>query len=193
VRAPRDTLVHLTPDGDLVPGATPGAVRLWPFTQSRRFLWRSRNPRWLDPINLLALRTAPAAVVEMLARQGWQRPDDGATHRTWIDGAFVTMTDHTALGDRSERVHIRLFAFGDATLVAAHHEVAKNGGHHHVTSWDRARQVTADALDAAGATRIAPTGVLTPPDLRGAASDGRVWRLVADEAPDTPAGERPTG
>ncbi len=183
---PRDTFVHLTPDGDLVPGAVAGAVRLWPFTQSRRFMWRSRNPTWLDPINLLVLRTSPTRVVQMLARQGWQRPSDGATHRTWIEDAFVTMSDHIALGDRAERVHIRLFAFVDATLIAAHHEVADNRGHHHVTSWDRARAVAAAALESAGASRLGPTGVLTPVDLRGVASDGRVWRLVADEAAPSP-------
>ena len=180
MRISRDTLVHLTPDGDLAPGAVPGTVRLWPFTQSRRFPWRSRNPIWLDPINLLVLCTSPATVVRMLAEQGWQRPDDGATHRTWIDGALVTMSDHTALGDRAERVHVRLFLFADATLVAAHHEIADNGGRHRVTSWDRARQITAEALEAVGARRIAPTGDLTPRDLRGAPNDGRVWRLVPD-------------
>ena len=179
MRVSRDTIVHLTPNGDLVPGTAPGAVRVWPFTQSRRFRWRSRHPTWLDPVNLLVLRAAPAQVVQMLAEQGWQRPDDGATHRTWIDGAFVTMSDHSALGDRYERVHVRLFALGDATIIGAHHEVADGRGHHHVTSWDRAREAAADALEAAGARQIAPTGVVTPPDLRGVPCDGRVWRLVA--------------
>ena len=178
MKVPRNTLVHLTPDGDLMLGRTPGAVGLWPFTQSRRFLWRSQNPRWLDPINLIVVNVPPAAVVAMLAEQGWRRPDDGATHRTWIDGRFVTMCDHTALGDRSERVHIRMFRFADSTLVAAHHEVASERGHR-VTSWDRARQVTTQALEAAGTAKIAPTDVITPLDLRGVASDGRVWRTVA--------------
>lgn len=178
----RDTLVHLTPDGDLVPGETPGTSSVWPFTQSRRFWWRSRNPRWLDPINLLVLRTPPGEVVALLRTQGWARPDDGATHRTRIDGTFVTMFDHTALGDRAERVHVRLFALADSTLVAAHHEVADEGGHHNVTSWDRARQVTSEALEAAGASRIAPTGVVTPVDLRGVPSDGRIWRIVGPGA-----------
>lgn len=178
MRVSRDTLLQLTPDGDLVPGAQPGAPTVWPFTQSRRFLWRSRNPRWLDPINLLVLRTAPAQVIAMLDEQAWSRPGDGATHRTRIDGAFVRMFDHSALGDRAERVHVRIFAFADSTLVAAHHEVADARGHHNVTSWDRARQVTADALEAAGASRLAPSGVVTPIDLRGVPSDGRIWRLV---------------
>ncbi len=181
MKVPRHTLVHLTPDGDLVPGAAAGAVRLWPFTQSRRYPWRSQNPNSLDPINLLVLGTAPATVVDLLAERGWRRPDDGATHRTWIDGAFVTMFDHTALGDRSERVHIRVFAFADATLVAAHHEVADDRSHHRVTSWNRARETVAEALATAGVSRITPTGVITPTDLRDATSDGRVWRLVADE------------
>lgn len=179
MRIPRSTIVHLTPDGDLVPGTAPGAFRLWPFTQSLRFLWRSRNPGWLDPINLIVADAAPTAVLRMLSERGWTRPEDGATHRTWIDGHFVRMSDHTALGDRAERVHVRVFACASATLVAAHHEVADDRGHHHVTSWDSARQVTADALAAAGASRLDPTGVITPPDLRGAPSDGRAWRLRA--------------
>jgi hypothetical protein len=180
MRVPRDTVVHLTTDGDLVPGVAPGTPQLWPYTQSRRFLWRSRNPKWLDPINLLVLGTTPETIVEILAHQGWQRPDDGATHRTWIDGAFVTMTDHTMLGDRSERVHIRLFPFADATLVAAHHEVANARGHHRVTSWNRARETVAEALVTAGVNRMEPTGVITPTDLRAVTSDGRAWRLVVD-------------
>jgi hypothetical protein len=178
VRVPRDTIVHLTPDGDLVPGEVPGAVRLWPFTQSRRFLWRCQTPKRLDPVNVLVLERSPAAVLQMLTRQGWERPGDGATHRIWVDGRFVRMFDHTALGDRAERVHVRLFPLADATLVAAHHEVADDRGHHHVTSWDRARQVAADALEVAGAARTTPTGVVTPPNLRGVASDGRIWRLI---------------
>lgn len=164
-----------------MPGEATGAIGLWPFTQSRRFLWRSQNPTWLDPINLIVLRTSPSIVVGMLARQGWQRPDDGATHRTWMDSTFVTMSDHTALGDRVERVHVRLFALADATAIAAHHEIAGDRGHHRVTSWDRARHTTADALESAGLARLAPTGVITPRDLRGVPSDGRAWRLVALE------------
>jgi hypothetical protein len=182
VRVPRDTLLHLTPDGDLVPGDTPSTPTLWPFTQSRRFWWRSRNPKWLDPVNLLVLRTSPARVIELLAANGWARPSDGATHRTHIGGSFATMFDHIALGDRAERVHVRIFAFADSTLVAAHHEVADERGHHHVTSWDRARQVTAEALEAVGASRIAPTGIVTPIDLRDVASDGRIWRIVGPSA-----------
>ncbi len=174
----RDTIVHLTPDGDLAPGVAQGDVLLWPFTQSRLFRWRSRNPAWLDPVNLLVLGAAPGTVSQLLAGQGWRRPDDGATHRTWIDGVFVRMSDHTALGDRSERVHARLFALADATIIGAHHEVADGRGHHHVTSWDRARQDTADALEAAGARRIDPTGPITPINLRGVPGDGRVWRLT---------------
>lgn len=163
-----------------MPGMGQGAVRLWPFTQSRRFRWRSRNPAWLDPVNLLVLGAGTGMVSQMLAEQRWRRPEDGATHRTWIDGVFVTMSDHTALGDRSERVHVRLFALADATIIGAHHEEVDERGHHHVLSWDRARQVAADALEAAGAHRIGPTGIITPIDLRGVPSDGRVWRLAVD-------------
>lgn len=179
MRVPRDTIVHLTPDGDLVPGMGQGAVRLWPFTQSRRLLRRAAAPRLLDPVNLLVLGARPDAVRQMLEGQGWARPDDGATHRTWIEGRFLLMSDHIALGTRAERVHARIFRLNEATLIAAHHEVEDGRGRHHVTSWDRARATTAAALQAAGATRIAPTGVITPVDLRGVQSDGRAWRLVA--------------
>lgn len=175
---PRDTLAHLTPDGDLVAGTVPGASRLWPFTQSRRLLWRSRRPARLDPINLFVLRTPPEAVIATLGGQGWCRPGDGATHRTWVNGTFRLMVDHIALGDRAERTHVRAFAFADGALLAAHHEVANARGRHIVSSWDAARATTAAALEAAGYTRIAPTAMITPPDLRGVSSDGRVWRLV---------------
>lgn len=177
MRVPRDTVASLTADGDLVPGRAPGAVVVWPFTQSRRFLWRSRNPRWLDPINLLVLDVAPPDVIAMLAGQGWARPADGATHRSWIGRRFVRMSDHTALGDRAERVHIRVFRVGGATLVAAHHEIADERGHHHVTSWDRARAAAADALERAGATRLVPSAQVSPSNLRGVPGDGRVHRL----------------
>ena len=180
MRVPRDTIISLTPDGDLVPGAGQGAVGLWPFTQSRRLLRRSVAPRLLDPVNLLVLRADPDSVRQMLERQGWARPDDGATHRTWIAGRFLLMSDHIALGTRAERVHARLFRLGEVTLIAAHHEVADGGGRHHVTSWDRGRAATAAALEAAGAARIAATAVITPVDLRGVPGDGRVWRLVVD-------------
>ena len=178
MRVPRNALVHLTPDGDLVPGAVPGSSRVWPFTQSWRFLWRSRNPSWLDPINLLVLRATPESVRDALMGVGWSRPDDGATHRTWVNGTFRRMRDHIALGERAERIHVRLFALGDGTLIAAHHEVANGRGAHRVTSWDRARGETADALEATGFARIAPTGPITPADLRGVPSDGRAWRLI---------------
>lgn len=178
MRVPRSALVHLTTDGDLVAGATRGHTRLWPFTQSWRFPWRSRNPNWMDPVNLLVLRTPPETVCEALAGEGWARPDDGATHRTWVDGTFRRMHDHVALGERAERVHVRLFSLAGGTLMAAHHEVANDRGAHRVTSWDRARAETAAALESAGFTRLAPTGPVTPPDLRGVPSDGRVWRLV---------------
>lgn len=184
----RASLARLTPDGDLVPGVAPGGAVLWPFTQNGRFPWRCTSPARLDPINLLVLRADPARVFAALTECGWRRPADGARHRTWIDGAFRTMDDHIALGDRAERVHIRLFGLGGVTLAAAHHEVADRRGRHVVTSWDRARAETAAALEAAGFVRIAPSAVVTPRDLRGAPSDGRAWRLVADEgyasAPD---------
>ncbi len=181
MRVPRPTLAHLTPDGDLAPGAAAGATVLWPFTQSRRFPWRCTAPGRLDPVNMLVLRADPARVFAALAACGWRRPDDGAVHRTWVDGRFRTMDDHIALGDRAERVHVRLFPIGEATLAAAHHEVSDTRGHHLVTSWDRARAETVAALESAGFAPIAPSAVVSPPDLRGAPGDGRVWRLIAGD------------
>lgn len=180
MRVPRETAAVLTADGDLVPPVGPeaDAPRLWPFTQARRFPWRSRNPRWLDPINVMVLRLSPADVGELLRGQRWVRPDDGATHRTWIDGGFVRMFDHLALGSRAERVHVRLFPFADHTLIGAHHEVADDRGHHQVTSWDRARDTTLEALTGGGAVTLAPTAAVCPPNLRGVSGDGRVWRAV---------------
>lgn len=178
MRVQRDALVHLTPDGDLVAGAVPGRTRLWPFTQSWRFPWRSRNPNWMDPINLVVLRASPDAVLGSLVGEGWCRPDDGATHRTWVNGTFRRMHDHVALGERAERVHVRLFRLAGGTLIAAHHEVTSERGAHRVTSWDRARADTAAALESAGYVLLSPTGPITPPDLRGVPSDGRAWRLV---------------
>jgi hypothetical protein len=178
MRVPRNALIHLTPDGDLVPGVAAGHTRLWPFTQSWRFAWRSRDPGRLDPVNLLVLQAPPDVVRDALTARGWRRPDDGATHRTWVDGTFRRMHDHVALGDRAERVHVRLFSLASGTLIAAHHEVANDRGAHRVTSWDRARAETAAALESAGFARLSPTGPITPPDLRGVPSDGRAWRFV---------------
>ena len=48
-----------------------------------------------------------------------------------------------------------------------------------MTSWDAARDAAADALAARGFARLAPTGVVTLPGLRGVAADGRAWRLLA--------------
>lgn len=181
MRVRRDALAALTPDGDLVPGGVAGAPRVWPFTQSNRFPWRRSSPRSLDPVNLVVLGADPSTVFAALAAAEWRRPSDGATHRTWVDGGFRTMEDHIALGDRAERVHVRLFRVDGLTLAAAHHEVAGRRGHHVVTSWDRARAEVAAALEPAGFTRIAPSAVVTPPGLRGVASDGRAWRLVAPD------------
>ena len=175
---PRTTLAHVTPDWDVAPGPGADATLLWPFTQHRRLRWRSTDPARLDPVNLLVLHARPGEVFDALANRGWARPDDGAGHRTWVDGRFVAMDDHIALGERSERVHVRLFALDGATLAAAHHEVSDPRGRHIVTSWDRARAATVSALASAGYSQIAPSAVVAPPDLRGAKGDGRVWRLV---------------
>jgi len=173
----RDHLAHVTADGDVVAGGGEGS-RLWPFTQSRRRPRRSTRPEHLDPVNGIVLRSRPEEVVAALSRQGWARPSDGAVHRTWIDGRPLRMADHTALGDRQERVHVRLFALGAHTLLAAHHEVMNDRGRHIVTSWDRARQTVGAALEAEGFAPLAPSGVVTVEGLRDVAGDGRVWRWV---------------
>jgi hypothetical protein len=140
--------------------------------------WRSTQPDRLDPVNLLVLETTPQTIWDSLAGTGWNRPDDGATHRTWVDGRFRRMSDHIALGSRDERVHVRLFPLVRHTLLAAHHEIADERGHHVVTSWDRARSATAESLARAGFRHLGRSEPITPVDLRGAASDGRVWHLA---------------
>lgn len=175
---PRGTVVHLTPDWDLRPGPRPGATRLWPFTQIWWLPYRSTDPRRLDPINALVLGAPPAMVHAALASTGWERPADGGTHRTWVNGSFRHMVDHIALGTRAERVHVRLFKLWQGTLVAAHHEVADDDGRHVVTSWDHAREVVCEALAGVGFEQLAPTGPVVPRDVRGIPGDGRVWRLL---------------
>ena len=154
------------------------APRLWPFTQTWWLPWRSTRPDRLDPVNVLVLDTDPGSVWHALAAAGWHRPDDGATHRTWVDGRFRRMSDHIAFGDRAERSHVRLFPLAGHTLLAAHHEVADDRGHHVVTSWDRARATVADGLTGEGFRLLEPSGAITPVNLRSAPGDGRVWRLA---------------
>ncbi len=178
---PRDASVVLTPDGDLVSEGD-GPARLWPYTQAWWRPWRSTRPELVDPVNGMVLRAGPAAVLAALAGGGWERPPDGAVHRTWIDGRGRRMVDHIALGDRSERVHVRVWAFGPHTLFAAHHEVMDERGHHVVVSWDAARATVGEALHRAGFAGLAPTGPVTLPALRDVPGDGRVWRWVGDAA-----------
>ncbi len=173
-------LCHLTADGDLVPGPGPqGATRLWPYSQSWRTVLRRRDESLVDPVNLILLRAAPEAVVAALAARGWERPGDGALHRVWLDGRPRRMSDHTSLGSREARMHLRLWRVDGATVGAAHQEVLGARGRHLVTSWDAARASVAAALEDAGFARLAPTGVVTRPALRGVPHDGRAWRLVA--------------
>lgn len=150
--------------------------RLWPYTQHRWRWWRSGRPELVDPINGLVVGVAPAEIHGALTARGWVRPSDGAVHRTWVDGRFVRMSDHIALGDRQERVHVRLFAYGPHTLVAAHHEVADERGHHVVTSWDRARAALVAALIAAGYRDDGAIDDATAANVRGVPGDGRIWR-----------------
>lgn len=153
-----------------------GTLGLWPYTQQRWRWWRSGRHELVDPINALAVDVPPAELHRALEAQGWARPSDGAVHRTWVDGRFVRMSDHIALGDRQERVHVRLFAYGPHTLAAAHHEVADARGHHVVTSWDRARAVLMDALTAAGWGADGSVDGATVANVRGVPGDGRIWR-----------------
>ena len=173
-------LCHLTADGDLVPGPGPAeTTRLWPYTQSWRTLLRRNDEALVDPVNLVLLGAGPEGVMGALAGEGWARPRDGAVHRIWLNGRPRRMSDHLALGTRAARVHVRLWAAAGRTLAAAHQEVLDGRDRHVVTSWDAARAAVAEALSRAGFARLAPTGVITRPGLRGAPSDGRAWRLVA--------------
>lgn len=175
-RVAGDALMHLSDDGDVRPGGDASGWGIWPYTQNRRRLSRSLNPAKIDPINGLVLHNVPAQLHAALSRQGWARPDDGATHATWIDGSWVRMADHIALGDRSERTHVRLFPCGPHTLVAAHHEVADARGHHVVTSWDAARIDFGEAIEHEGYVPLATSPAVASVDLRGVDGDGRVWR-----------------
>lgn len=172
---PRGPLVAIDGDGRAQVGAD---GTLWPYTQNAWWPWRSTRHERVDPINAIVVHTTPDAVHRLLGAAGWARPDDGAVHQTWARGGFVRMHDHIALGDRSERVHVRLFALDGHTLAAAHHEVADPTGHHVVTSWDRARQVLGAALVAAGMEADGSVDPVTTVDVRGVDGDGRIWRYV---------------
>ena len=129
-------------------------------------------------MNAVVVATAPDQVHTALLADGWHRPDDGASHATWFEGRFIPMSDHIALGDRAERVHVRLFAIAGHTLVAAHHEVADERGHHIVTSWDRARERLGEALAASGWSECGASEPLLTVQLRGVDGDGRLWRYI---------------
>lgn len=154
-----------------------GGQQLWPFTQSRRRLRRAVKPALLDPFNILVVRCDPERVIDALGSRGWTRPDDGAVHVTWHAGTRRVMSDHTALGTRKARVHVRVFSVAGHTVAAAHHEVADARGHHQVTSWDRARVAVVDALCAAGFVQLSSSAELLPRNLRDVDGDGRIWRL----------------
>ncbi|HRC08711.1 MAG TPA: hypothetical protein PLV41_10910 [Miltoncostaeales bacterium] len=173
-RIPPDTLVAIGPDGTI---GTEHGTRVWPFTQSRRRPRRATSPALLDPVNLLIVGCDPDRVTDALATRGWRRPDDGAVHVIWSGGRRLLMSDHTALGNRAERVHVRLFAVAGHTVAAAHHEVADARGHHVVTSWDRARAAVANALVALGYVQLPSSAELLPIDLRGVDGDGHIWRI----------------
>ncbi|HJZ62309.1 MAG TPA: hypothetical protein VKD47_09150, partial [Miltoncostaeaceae bacterium] len=96
----------------------------------------------------MLLGAAPSEAMAALDAQGWRRPDDGAVHVLWIGRRRRRMSDHTALGTREARVHVRLWAVPAGTLAAAHDEVL-SGSMHVVRSWDAARAAVAEALGAA--------------------------------------------
>ena len=173
---------QLTPDGHLVPGPVPdGAVRVWPYTRSRRVPpLRGREERWVDPLNLLVLGAGVEDVSGVLVDRGWTVPKDGQVHRLRVDGRMRRMAHQLALGPRAERTHVRMWPLGGVLALAAHHEVA-SGRIHHVVSWDAARATVAAALEEAGYRRVQPTRVVTRPNLRGRPGDGRLWRLIAPE------------
>jgi hypothetical protein len=173
-------LCHLTRDGDLIPGPGPDdGHRLWPYTQNWRYPWRRLDEAYVDPVNLYVIGAGPDAVMSALASAGWARPEDGAVQRTWIDGRLRRMADHSALGPRERRFHVRLWPFGRGTIGAAHHErLDEREDTHRVMSWDRARAQVVDDLEAAGLARLAPSAVVAKPGVRGLDGDGRVWRLV---------------
>jgi len=77
------------------------------------------------------------------------------------------MAGHLTLGSRAERVHVRLWEVPRGTLAAAHFERLGERHRHVVLSWDAARARLAEDLEAAGFARIASTGVVTLPALRG--------------------------
>jgi hypothetical protein len=173
-------LVHVTADGDLRPGAGPrGAHRLWPYTQGWRWLRRRREEHLVDPVNLYIVGGDVPAVLAALAGAGWTPEPDGGRQRTWLDGRLRMMRSHAALGPPELRHHVRLWPFAGGVVAAAHHERLDDQGHHQVLSWDAARARVADDLCARGYERLAPSPVVTRPDVRGLPSDGRVWRLAA--------------
>lgn len=167
------------PGGSLRPGrGGRGAPRLWPYTVHWRRPWR-RGPADVDPVNLLVLHATPAQVIDRLRGQGWREPTEGGVHLIWVGGWWPRlMAGHLEWGDAGERDHLRLWRLGHHTVGGAHHEVRGAGGRgHRVTSWDAARERAAFDLAATGLRALAPSAVLTPPDLRGRPSDGRVARL----------------
>lgn len=165
--------VAISPHGDVT---AVGSGGLWPYTWGR---WRPRpaGASLLDPVNVLVVNTQPGDVHADLIRAGWARPDDGAVHVTRFNRHRVRMHDHAADGNRQERVHVRLFAIAGHTVLAAHHEVADERGHHRVTSWDRARDAVIGALETRGYVQLEPSAPLVACDVRGVAGDGRIWRL----------------
>lgn len=173
-------LVHLDAEGGLRPSGGPrGARTFWPYTQSWRHMRRRTEEALVDPVNLLVL--APLGVVEdALVAASWEiDPAEGGVHYLWGRHLPRRMASHAALGPPEERDHVRLWPMGDATVVAAHHEVRAEGGGHRVTSWDAARAVVAEAVVAAGMARADDAPMLTLPGVRGCASDGRIWRFLS--------------
>lgn len=179
MRVPRE-LCHLTPDGDWAAGPGTGeCVRVWPYTQHWAHPYRTRDPRRTDPVNVFVIGALPADVTGDLSPSGWSRPDDGETHRLWIDGHLRRMEDHVTWGTREDRFHARLWAVGGGTMIAVHEEYLGNGNRHVVVSWNAARDRLYADLTGAGYARLSPSGIVAVENLRGVPGDGRIWRAVA--------------
>ncbi len=168
-------------------------VEVWPYSQDTRVPWRTRVALLVDPINLLFVDTDTPALMDALAALGWRRPEIGATHCAWVDGARVPMADHTALGPNHDRFHVRFWAAAGGLVVgAAHREVAGRLVEHVVTSWDAARAKVIADLCSVGWTRGGATEAVASVNVRGLPGDGRVWRVAAPE-PSSPPGGRAEG
>ncbi len=177
---PTRLIVHLTPGGGLA--TTPlcgGTLAVRPSTQHRRAPILLTSELMLDPLSPVVSGRTPPEVIDVLADLGWRGPRVASTHATWIHGAGVEMEAAAILGDRDERVHVRLRRAGRCTLGAVHHEFRGRRVRHLVTDWDSARERVAADLVRAGVAVAAASAPLLPGRHRGIATDGCLRRLCA--------------